>query len=151
METSHTPSPLHSRITVHPVPIGDEFHNGRYLILRRLGHSLYSTVWLALNQHYQNHSCCNDLPHLRFRYSAVKTLAADATDENYDGHNIRQLRPEPQPKDAFARIFLRLLDTFEDAKETFGGEFVVSLLDEFEAQGSLFIDNPDCFTVLYLQ
>ena len=119
----------------HTISIGDEFHNGRYRILHRLGHGLHSTVWLALNQHYQSNSYSNDLPHLRYRYVAVKILAADAPDEKYDGHILRQLRPEPQPKDIFAYIFLRLFDTPKDARETSGGEFVVSLLDEFEVQG----------------
>ena len=31
----------------HPVNIGDEFSNGRYVIVRKLGWGHFSTVWLA--------------------------------------------------------------------------------------------------------
>lgn len=31
----------------HPINIGDEFNNGRYLIVRKLGWGHFSTVWLA--------------------------------------------------------------------------------------------------------
>ena len=75
------------------------------------------------------------MPHLRFRYVAVKILAADAPDEKHDGHILRQLRSAQQLNGTFARMFLGLLDTSKDAKETSGGEFIVSLLDEFEVQG----------------
>lgn len=33
----------------HPVRIGDLFNSGKYKIIRKLGHGLYSTVWLARN------------------------------------------------------------------------------------------------------
>ena len=72
---------------------------------------------------------------MRFRYVAVKILAADALDEKNDGHILQQLRPEPQLKGTTARVPPDLPDTPKDAKETPGGEFVVSLLDEFEVQG----------------
>ncbi|KAF8251278.1 hypothetical protein K440DRAFT_540207 [Wilcoxina mikolae CBS 423.85] len=31
----------------HPVHIGDKFHNGRYVILRKVGYGAFSIVWLA--------------------------------------------------------------------------------------------------------
>ncbi|KAF4850425.1 Serine/threonine-protein kinase SRPK [Colletotrichum siamense] len=34
----------------HPVEIGDQFSNGRYTIVHKLGHGGYSTVWLARDE-----------------------------------------------------------------------------------------------------
>ena len=31
----------------HPVSIGDEFNNSRYVVVRKLGWGHFSTVWLA--------------------------------------------------------------------------------------------------------
>lgn len=31
----------------HPVNIGDDFNEGRYMIVRKLGWGHFSTVWLA--------------------------------------------------------------------------------------------------------
>ncbi|KAG8861861.1 serine/threonine protein kinase, CMGC group [Serendipita sp. 411] len=31
----------------HPVHIGDEFSDGRYVVVRKLGWGHFSTVWLA--------------------------------------------------------------------------------------------------------
>jgi serine/threonine-protein kinase SRPK3 len=31
----------------HPVRIGDVFHGGKYKVVSKLGHGVYSTVWLA--------------------------------------------------------------------------------------------------------
>ena len=31
----------------HPVKIGDEFSDGRYIVVRKLGWGHFSTVWLA--------------------------------------------------------------------------------------------------------
>ncbi|KAI1128415.1 kinase-like protein [Nemania abortiva] len=39
----------------HPVRIGDEFHNGKYRVIRKLGYGLYSTVWLARNSQTDQH------------------------------------------------------------------------------------------------
>jgi serine/threonine-protein kinase SRPK3 len=33
----------------HPVSIGERYHNGRYIVLRKLGWGHFSTVWLVLN------------------------------------------------------------------------------------------------------
>ncbi|KAF8540023.1 hypothetical protein BDD12DRAFT_57741 [Trichophaea hybrida] len=49
--------------------------------------------------------CSNDLPpapQSRFRYVAVKILAAD---EKYEGHILRQLRPESLVEGTFSRVF----------------------------------------------
>ncbi|KAK8854938.1 hypothetical protein IAR55_003677 [Kwoniella newhampshirensis] len=39
----------------HPVNIGDEFNNGRYMIVRKLGWGHFSTVWLARDSNTQRH------------------------------------------------------------------------------------------------
>nr|XP_018261296.1 CMGC/SRPK protein kinase [Kwoniella dejecticola CBS 10117]OBR83454.1 CMGC/SRPK protein kinase [Kwoniella dejecticola CBS 10117] len=39
----------------HPVNIGDEFNNGRYMIVRKLGWGHFSTVWLARDDHTKRH------------------------------------------------------------------------------------------------
>ncbi|KAI0401759.1 serine kinase [Xylaria palmicola] len=49
----------------HPVRIGDEFHNGKYQVIRKLGYGLYSTVWLARNSQSNQHV-------------ALKVLTADS-------------------------------------------------------------------------
>lgn len=52
----------------HPVRIGDEFHKGKYQVIRKLGYGLYSTVWLAQNSQYDN--CLIFI----FKFSPVLTL-----------------------------------------------------------------------------
>lgn len=37
---------------LYPVHLGDEYHDGRYLVLCKLGHGRYSTVWLVRDQQY---------------------------------------------------------------------------------------------------
>ena len=39
----------------HRVSLGEQFHNGRYTILRKLGFGEYSTVWLARDAKYNSH------------------------------------------------------------------------------------------------
>ncbi len=39
----------------HPVHLGDEFKNGRYKVLRKLGYGAHSTVWLARDKQYDLH------------------------------------------------------------------------------------------------
>lgn len=35
---------------LHPVHLGDKYDDGRYNVLRKLGHGKYSTVWLVRDQ-----------------------------------------------------------------------------------------------------
>jgi hypothetical protein len=42
---------------LHPVHLDDEYHHGRYRVLRKFGHGRYSTVWLVRDQQ------CVSLPH----------------------------------------------------------------------------------------
>ncbi|KAL0058339.1 serine/threonine protein kinase, CMGC [Marasmius tenuissimus] len=39
----------------HPVEIGDDFSEGRYIIVRKLGWGHFSTVWLARDTHMDRH------------------------------------------------------------------------------------------------
>ena len=36
----------------HPLHLKDSLHDGRYLILRKLGYGSYSTTWLARDRRY---------------------------------------------------------------------------------------------------
>jgi serine/threonine protein kinase len=37
---------------LHPVNLGDTFHDGKYKVIRKLGDGSYSTVWLAVASWY---------------------------------------------------------------------------------------------------
>lgn len=39
----------------HPVQLGDDFSDGRYRVIHKLGWGSYSTVWLAKDQHMNSH------------------------------------------------------------------------------------------------
>ena len=41
---------------LHPVHLGDLFHDSRYKVLRKLGKGSFSTVWLARDRKYALHS-----------------------------------------------------------------------------------------------
>ncbi|RDL36461.1 uncharacterized protein BP5553_05813 [Venustampulla echinocandica] len=49
---------------LHPVHLDDEYHHGRYRVLRKLGHGRYSTVWLVRDQE-------------KSIYQALKILSAE--------------------------------------------------------------------------
>jgi hypothetical protein len=34
---------------LHPIALGDTFHDGKYRVIRKLGYGSCSTVWLALS------------------------------------------------------------------------------------------------------
>jgi serine/threonine-protein kinase SRPK3 len=90
----------------HPIEISDQLHNGRYRIIHRLGHGGFSTVWLAVNQHYDDAAQPNSPGS---RYVAVKI--AIASSKNNEAATLRRLQAGT------------------------GSPFVVSLLDEFEITG----------------
>ncbi|KAI1185293.1 kinase-like domain-containing protein [Nemania serpens] len=92
----------------HPVRIGDEFHNGKYRVIRKLGYGLYSTVWLARNSQTDEHV-------------ALKILTADS----FGGE-----------KPTFELDILRYLAS--KATETPGNpgaDHIVGLQDEFKHSG----------------
>ncbi|KAK8074105.1 kinase-like protein [Apiospora phragmitis] len=80
---------------LHPVHLGDLFHNGQYKVIRKLGEGSFSTVWLA-----------RDLS----RYIALKILVAESksTSELQILHHLAQVAPA-QKKQRIAQ----LLDEFQ--------------------------------------
>ena len=63
----------------HPVHISDEYSNGRYQIVHKLGFGSYSTVWLAKDKKAN-------------RYVALKIILADASEKTSEGRVLRHLR-----------------------------------------------------------
>ncbi|KFZ19035.1 hypothetical protein V502_03865 [Pseudogymnoascus sp. VKM F-4520 (FW-2644)] len=91
----------------YPVHLDDEYHNGRYRVLRKLGHGRYSTVWLVRNQQSNT-------------YQALKILSSDC------------YRPDPsQPP--FELSILQHLSTAGPSHPGF--PFVPQLRDHFELTG----------------
>ena len=82
----------------HPVHLQDEYSDGRYRIVHKLGFGTYSTVWLAKDQRI-NH------------YVAVKIIVAEASKTSSESQILRHLSnslPNPGGK----RYFGPLLDEF---------------------------------------
>lgn len=90
----------------HPVHLEDEFCDGRYRVIHKLGHGSYSVVWLAKDQ--QTH-----------RYVALKILRAEASPSSNEGrilHILQEHRSQqPYPQ---------------------GVEYVTTLVDEFDIDGA---------------
>ncbi|KAL9106518.1 MAG: hypothetical protein Q9187_008548, partial [Circinaria calcarea] len=51
----------------HPVSLGDRFSADKYVVLRKLGHGTYSTVWLAKDSRTNSHVALKILQALSFR------------------------------------------------------------------------------------
>lgn len=62
----------------HPTVIGDQFHNGRYEVVHKLGFGGYSTIWLARDKHLQ-------------RYVSLKILVASESSQSNEGSILRKL------------------------------------------------------------
>ncbi|KAL5345962.1 hypothetical protein ACLOAV_008992 [Pseudogymnoascus australis] len=92
---------------LYAVHIHDEYHNGRYHVLRKLGHSRYSTVWLVRDQQANN-------------YQALKILSADC------------YRPDPSQQ-PFELSVLQHLNTADPSH--LGFRYVPQLRDHFELTG----------------
>jgi serine/threonine-protein kinase SRPK3 len=101
----------------HPIDIGDQLHHGRYRIIHRLGDGGSATVWLALNQHYDN-AAHPDAP--CWRYVAVKI--ATASSNNHEAAILRRLQAGHRFHDG------------ADRKHP-GSQFIIALLDEFQVTG----------------
>jgi serine/threonine protein kinase len=87
----------------HPVDLGDILHNGRYQIIHRLGHGGFSTVWLAVDLHYDDHR----LPNAKHsRYVAVKIAIANR--KNDEAAMLRRLELA-----SGSRCVVLILDEFE--------------------------------------
>ncbi|KAF9074066.1 kinase-like domain-containing protein [Rhodocollybia butyracea] len=90
---------------LHPVHLGDTFHNNRYTVVHKLGHGTFSTVWLVRDS-------------ITDRYAALKIIISESTkvvSEVAVFHHLQQ----PSNKD---------IDN-EDK------DYVVHLLDEFNHHG----------------
>jgi serine/threonine-protein kinase SRPK3 len=88
----------------HPVYIG-ELYNERYLVLRKLGYGMYSTVWLVHDVHKK-------------RYFAMKVLSAECYGSGHDSFEseiLHQLRQE--------------------ASEHLGSQYTSQLVEDFEVTG----------------
>ena len=102
----------------HPLEIGERVHDGRYLILHRLGHGGFSTVWLALDQSYDESAPPDPL---RPRYVALKIgVASNGQQEASLFQELQtQLRaqsawsPLPGQHQGESRHIVTLLDYFQ--------------------------------------
>ena len=82
----------------HPVHLQDEYSNGRYRIVHKLGFGSYSTVWLARDQRTN-------------RYVAVKIVVAEASKTSSESHILRHLG-NSLPNPGGRRYVSPLLDEF---------------------------------------
>ena len=62
----------------HPISIGDQYNDGRYEVVHKLGYGSYSTVWLARDR-------------LETRYVALKVLVAAAFEKSSESKILRAL------------------------------------------------------------
>lgn len=88
----------------HPIHIGDQFKRGQYIVVHKLGHGRFSTVWLAEDLNTQT-------------YVALKVLAADVA--GWSG-NLNSVSEQ-----------LQVLSRLRDGVEEPGKECVVRFLDHF--------------------
>ncbi|KAI1438894.1 hypothetical protein GGR50DRAFT_208634 [Xylaria sp. CBS 124048] len=69
----------------HPVRTGDELHDGKYKVIAKHSHGVYSTVWLVFNPQYDTYDiflCAICLPclqqaHNRARYPETHIFYGD--------------------------------------------------------------------------
>ncbi|OBT43961.1 hypothetical protein VE00_04627 [Pseudogymnoascus sp. WSF 3629] len=92
---------------LHPVHLDDEYHNGRYRVLRKLGYGRYYTVWLVRDQQTK-------------AYQALKIISADC------------YRPDLSQR-PFELSILEHLSTADRSHPGF--PFVPQLRDHFEITG----------------
>lgn len=83
----------------HPTDIGDQFHDGRYEVVHKLGYGGYSLIWLARDKHEQ-------------RYVALKMLAASETAVTNEGKILHCLQQADNKHPGFP-VVQRLLDEFQ--------------------------------------
>jgi serine/threonine-protein kinase SRPK3 len=82
----------------HPVHLDDSFKNGRYLVIHKLGHGGFATVWLARDT-------------IRLRYVALKILAARLSKDCPEVEVLRRLRNSDDDKNGKAYV-MSMLDHF---------------------------------------
>lgn len=84
---------------LHPVHLGDELQNGRYLIVRKLGHGAFSTVWLARD------SSCGNLVAMKI----VRSQSARVDQEL----RMHEILLESNMRNLAQDCIVTLLDKFE--------------------------------------
>ncbi|KAL8758694.1 MAG: hypothetical protein Q9184_003851 [Pyrenodesmia sp. 2 TL-2023] len=89
----------------HPVKLGDEYSDGRYCVVHKLGFGSYSTVWLAKDRHSKKHVALKIM------------MAADSRSSN-EGQILRLLEEHRKSR-----------------PDVEGGLFVSKLLHEFTIDG----------------
>ncbi len=89
----------------HPVQLGDEYSDGRYCVVHKLGYGSYSTVWLAKDRRSN-------------KYVALKIIIADDSASSNEGRILRLLEQH--------RI---------SNPGVHGEEYVSRILDEFSIDG----------------
>lgn len=82
----------------HPTDIGDQFCDGRYEVVHKLGYGGYSLIWLAQDKPEQ-------------RYVALKILAASETTAANESKILRYLQQANDKHIGFP-VIQRLLDEF---------------------------------------
>jgi len=82
----------------HPIQLDNEFCNGRYRVLHKLGHGTFSTVWLARD-------------HLKNRYVALKVITAEVSELTSEA-KIRRHLHRANPSHPGYSFILSLLDEF---------------------------------------
>lgn len=84
---------------LHPVHLGDKLQNGRYLIIRKLGHGAFSTVWLARD------SSCEHLVAIKI----IRSQSARADQEL----RMHEILLESKMRNLAQDCIVTLLDKFE--------------------------------------
>jgi len=82
----------------HPTHIGDQYRNGRYEVVHKLGYGSYSTVWLAKD-------------HVEARYVALKILISAVSEKSSESKILRLLSSGKQDHQGRAYVS-SLLDEF---------------------------------------
>jgi serine/threonine-protein kinase SRPK3 len=72
----------------HPVAIGDQYRDDRYIVLHKLGAGGHATIWLG-----RDRDCS--------RYVALKIMAADVSQHQHDIHILEHLKHIPSVLDSF--------------------------------------------------
>jgi len=83
----------------HPVHLDDQFKNGRYTVIHKLGHGGFATVWLARDA-------------IRSRYVSLKILAAPMSRDCPVVEILRRLRSSDGRGHVGKAYMMNMLDHF---------------------------------------
>ncbi|KAI3654641.1 hypothetical protein MP228_000021 [Amoeboaphelidium protococcarum] len=117
----------------HPVQLGDQYSNGQYAVLRKLGWGHFSTVWL-----------CKDQKNVRYVALKVVKSAQHYTDAARDEIKILDRIKNADAKHPYSKYVINLLDSF-NINGMFGlhvamvfeplGENLLTLIRRYEHKG----------------